>query len=70
MITDCRIITRGEEYVVFFYVIKMHSNKDTFSILLDRPWLRMLEAIVHWKGVKPSITYGLKDNRVKVSITS
>ena len=41
MIKDCRISTRGEEYVVTFYVIKMHSNKDTFSILLDRPWLRI-----------------------------
>ena len=41
MIKDCRISTRGEEYVVTFYVIKMHSNKDTFPILLDRPWLRI-----------------------------
>jgi hypothetical protein len=37
MIKDCRISTRGEEYVVTFHVIKMHSNKDIFSILLGRP---------------------------------
>ena len=30
----------------------------------------MLDAIVDWGGVKPSITYGPKDNRVKVSIGS
>ena len=48
----------------------MHSNKDTFSILLDRPWLKMSDAIVDGGGIKPFITYGLKDNRVKVSIGS
>jgi hypothetical protein len=36
MIKDCRISTGGEEYVVTFHVIKMHSNKDTFPILLGR----------------------------------
>ena len=30
MITDCRISTGGEEYIVIFHVIRMHSNKDTF----------------------------------------
>src|SRR5450631_4242228 len=70
MIKDCRISTGGEEYVVTFHVIKMHSNKDTFPILLGRPWLRMADAIVDWGGAKPSITYGPKDNRVKVSIGS
>lgn len=30
----------------------------------------MTNAIVDWGGVKPSITYGPKDNRVKVSIGS
>ena len=50
MIKDCRIRTRGEEYIVTFHVIKMHSNKNTFSILLGRPWLRMADAIVDWGG--------------------
>ena len=62
MIKDYRINTRGEEYVVTFYVIKMHSNKDIFPIFLGRPWLRMADAIVNWRGAKPSITYGPKDN--------
>ena len=70
MIKDCRIRTGGEEYVVTFHVIKMHSNKDTFPILLGRPWLRMADTIVDWGGTKPSIIYGPKDNRVKVSIWS
>ena len=70
MIKDCRISTGGEEYVVTFHVIKMHSSKNTFPLLLGRPWLRMLNAIVDWGGAKPSITYGPKDNRVIVSIWS
>ena len=38
MVENCRIQTGGEEYLVTFHVIKMHSTKDTFSILLGRPW--------------------------------
>ena len=68
IIKDCRNSTGVDEYMVTFNVIKMHSNKDIFSLLLDRPWLRMLNAIVNWGGVKPSITYGPEDNRVKVPI--
>ena len=70
MIKDCKISTGREEYVVIFHVIKIHSNKDTFPILLERPWLRMSDAIVDWGGSKFSITYGPKYNRVKVSIWS
>ena len=70
MIKDCRISTGGEEYVVIFHVIRIYSNKDIFPILLDRPWLRMSDAIVDWKGIKPSITYGPEDNRVKIFIES
>ena len=70
MIKDCRLSTGGEEYIVTFHVIKMHDNKDAFPILLGRPSLRMANAIVDWGGSKPSITYGPKDNRVKVFIGS
>lgn len=56
--------------MVTFHIIKMHSNKYTFPILLGRPLLRMSDAILDWGGVKPSITYGPKDNRVKISIRS
>ena len=56
MIKDCRISTGGEEYMVTFHVIKMHSNKDTFPILLGRPWLRMSDAIVDWGGVELQTT--------------
>ena len=68
MIKDCRISTGGKEYVVTFYVIKMHSSKDIFPPLLGRPWLRMSNAIVDQGGVKPSITYGPEDNRIKIRI--
>ena len=51
-------------------MIKVHSNKDTFPILLGTPWLRILVAIVNWGGSRPSITYGPKDNRVAVAIGS
>ena len=67
MIKDCTISTGGEGYVITFHVIKMHYNKNIFSILLGRPRLRMSDVIVNWGGVKPSITHGPKDNRMKVS---
>ena len=70
IIKDCRLSTGGEKYIVTFHVIKMHDNKDVLPNLLEKPWLRMVNAIVDWGGVKPSITYGPKDNRVKVSIRS
>ena len=70
MIKDCRLSTGGEEYIVTFHVIKMHDNKDILSILFGRPWLRMANAIVDWGGLKPSITYGPKDNKVKVFLGS
>ena len=50
MIKGCKISTGGENYVVTFHVSKMHSHKDTFSILLGRPWLRMSDAIEDWGG--------------------
>ena len=50
MVKDCRIQTGGEGYIVTFHVIKMYITKDTFPILLGRPWLRMADAIVDWGG--------------------
>lgn len=49
MTKDCRIYTRGEEYVVAFYVIKMHSKKDTFPIVLGKPWLNSKYVSSHSK---------------------
>ena len=48
----------------------MHDNKDAFPIFLEKPWLRMANAIVDWGGQRPSITYSPDDNRVKVSMGS
>ena len=70
MVEECRIRTGGKEYLVTFHVIKMHSTRDIFPILLGRRWLRMADAVIDWGGTKPSITYGPKGNRVKVSIGS
>ena len=70
MVKDCRIKMGGEEYVVSFHVIKMHSTKDTFLLLLGRPRLRMASAIVDWGGVKLSIIYGPEGNKNRVSIGS
>ena len=70
IIKDCRLSTGGDEYIVIFQVIKMHDNKDAFPILLNRPWLKMANAVVDCEGQKPSITYGPEDNIVKVSIAS
>ena len=70
MVKYCRIQTRGEVYIVTIHVIKMHSTKNTFPILLGRPWLRMVNAMVDWGEVKPSITYGPKDNKIRVCIGS
>ena len=70
VVKDCRLSTGGEDYIVTFQVIRMHDNKDTFPILLGRPWLRMANAVINWGGQKPSITYGPQDNRVKVPMES
>ena len=69
-IKDCRINTGGEEYIVTFHVIRMHSTKNAYPMLLGRPWLRMANAVVEWEGPQPSITYGPKDNRARVPIES
>ena len=51
-----------------FHVIRMQSMKDSYRMLLGRPWLRMARAVVDWGRTKPSITYGPDGNRSKVSI--
>ena len=69
-IKDCRINTGEEEYIVIFHVIRMHSTKDAFPMLLGRPWLRMANVVVEWGDPQPSITYGPKENRARVPIES
>ena len=67
-ITNCKIITGGEEYLVTFHVIRMHTAKESFPLLLGRPWLRMANATIMWGGDKPSIVYGPYENPTKVRI--
>ena len=67
-IKDCQVITGGESYLLTFHVIRMHSNKGSFPLLLGRPWLRLANAKVDWGGVKPHIIYGPPDNLTKVRI--
>ena len=65
---DCRISIEREVNNVTFHVIRMHSHKDAFLILLGMLWLRMANAIADWGNAEPSITYGPKENRAKVPI--
>ena len=67
-ITNCRIQTGGEEYVVTSHVIRMQSLKDSYPMLLGRPWLRMARTVVDWGGARPSITYGPDGNWSKIPI--
>ena len=67
-IKDCKVMTGGEEYSLTFHVIRMHSNKDSFPLLLGRPWLRAANAKVDWGGNKPHIVYGPSENITKVRI--
>lgn len=45
-ISGCKVITGGEEYSFTFHIIHMHSNKDFYPALLERPWLRAANAKV------------------------
>lgn len=67
-ISGCKMSTGGEEYTVTFQVIRMHSNKNSFPLLLGRPWLRAAHAKVDWSGSKPHIMYGPENNQTRVYI--
>jgi len=45
-IQDCRLVTWGKKYSLTFHVIRMHSNREAFPLLLGRPWLRAANAKV------------------------
>lgn len=36
-ITNCKISIGGEDYLVTFHVIRMHTSKESFPLLLGRP---------------------------------
>ena len=67
-ITGCKMSTGGEVYTMTFQVLKMHTNKNSFSLLLGRPWLRASNAMVNWGGDKPHIIYGPEANPTRVYI--
>ena len=67
-ITGCRMYAGGEVYTMTFQVLKMHTNRDSFSLLLGRPWLRATNATVNWGGNKPHIIYGPEANPTRVYI--
>jgi hypothetical protein len=67
-ISGCKINTGGEDYVITFQVLRMHSNKNSFPLLLGRPWLRAAQAKVDWGGRRPHIIYGPETNPTKVYI--
>ena len=67
-IKDCQVMVGGESYTLTIHVIQIHSSKESFPLLLGRPWLRAAEAVVSWGGEKPHISFGPAHNRTKVKI--
>lgn len=67
-ITGCKMSTGGEVYTITFQVLKMHTNRNSFSLLLGRPWLRAANATVNWGGNRPHITYSLETSSTKMYI--
>lgn len=65
-IRGCKMSTGGEVYTMTFQVLRMHTSKNSFPLLLGRPWLRAANATVNWGGNKPYIIYGLEVNPTKV----
>lgn len=69
-IKDCQVMVGGESYTLTIHVIQTHSSRESFPLLLGRPWLRAAEAVVSWGGDKPHISFGPAHNRTKVKIRS
>lgn len=67
-IRGCKVSTGGEVYTLTFQVIRMHSNRNSFPLLLGRPWLRAANAKVDWSGSKPHIVFGPESNLTKIYI--
>ena len=67
-IKDCQVMVGGESYTLTIHVIQTHSLRESFPLLLGRPWLRAAEAVVSWGGEKPHISFGPTHNRTKVKI--
>ena len=67
-IKDCQVMVGGESYNLTIHVIQIHSSRESFPLLLGRPWLRAAEAVVSWGGEKPHISFGPAHNRTKVKI--
>ena len=52
----------GEIYTLTIHVIQTNAIKDSFSLLLGRPWLKASEVVVNWGGDKPHISFGPAHN--------
>jgi hypothetical protein len=46
-IKDLRIHVGDEEYIVTFYVLRMHNEDGGYPLLLGRKWLRLAGGIVN-----------------------
>lgn len=64
------MMTGGEEYSLTFNVTHMHPSKNSYPLLLSRPWLRAASAKIDWGGKKPHIIYGPLENLTKILIQS
>lgn len=53
-IKGCRIITSSKKYFLTFHIIHMDLSRNSYLLLLDRPWLKATKAKIDWGGKKIS----------------
>ena len=64
MIKKLEVSTGGETYDLDFQVLRFGDPNRSCRLLLDRPWLKLSNAVTDW--AKGCITYESRDNRTKV----
>jgi hypothetical protein len=47
-IKDLRIRAGDGEYIVTFYVLRMHDEDGGYPLLFGKKWLRLARGIVNW----------------------
>jgi len=52
-IKDLSIRVGDEEYIVTFYVLRMHDEDGGYPLLLGRKWLWLVGGIVNWHAKTP-----------------
>jgi hypothetical protein len=62
-IKDLHICVGDEEYIVTFYVLRMHDEDGGYPLLLGRKWLKLVRGIVKWQAKMPYISFGPQNNQ-------